>query len=219
MKILPEAPLNAKIEEALPAHLGGHMNRNWTDVGSLKYFINELDIKSMIDIGCGIGEQTFFAHNMGLHAVGVDGDYTVKRQKGPIYIEHDYAAGPLGGAYMKHVPESGFFDLGWSIEFLEHVDEKYIPNFMETFKLCKFMVVTHAYPGQGGHHHVNEQEKEYWIDIFNKNNFRYDFSLTNKIKSVSTMNKKQRTNRYTGEDEVKNWIELNGSVFINNRMT
>ena len=81
------------------------------------------------------------------------------------------------------------------------------------------MVVTHAYPGQGGHHHVNEQEKEYWIDIFNKNDFRYDFSLTNKIKSVSTMKKKHRPNRYTGEDEVKNWIEMNGSVFINNRMT
>ncbi len=218
MKILPESA-NIEIPEELPEHLGGHMNRNWTDKGSLKYFINDLDIKSMIDIGCGIGEQTILAHTMGLYAVGVDGDYTIKRPKEPVFINHDYSKASLGGAYMKHVPECGFFDLGWSIEFLEHVDEKHIPNFMETFKLCKFMVVTHAYPGQGGHHHVNEQEKEYWIDIFNKNNFRYDFSLTNKLKSVSTMNKKERTNRYTGEKEVKNWIQINGSVFVNNRMT
>jgi len=219
MKILPEAKEGASKENKLPEHLGGHMNRNWTDKGALNYFINELKVKSMVDIGCGIGDQTTLAHEMGIYSVGIDGDYTIGRPDNISFLIHDYSKGPLGGAYMTHLPESGFFDLGWSIEFLEHVDEKYIPNFMETFKLCKFAVVTHAYPGQGGHHHVNEQEKEYWIDLFNKSGFRYDLALTNGVKSASTMARKTRQNRYTKDKETKNWIELNGSVFVNNRMT
>lgn len=202
----------------LPKHLGGHANVTWHDEGSIDFFIKNFNIKSMIDIGCGPGMQTEIAHKKGLYSVGIDGDYTIKRNDDCKFQIHDYSVSPLGADNIKYLPKSGFFDLGWSIEFLEHVEEKYIPNFMETFKLCKFVVVTHAYPGQGGHHHVNEQEKEYWIDIFNKNGFNYDFKLTNKIKSVSTMHKKIRENRYTKTKEEKNWIELNGSVFVNNRI-
>mgnify|MGYP001348126729 CR=1 FL=1 len=215
MKILPEEKKVAVVESELPEHLGGHMNRNWTDTGTLKYFMDELGVKSMVDIGCGIGDQTIAAHSMGLYAVGVDGDYTIKRPAEPRFITHDYSKAPLGGAYMEHLPECGFFDLGWSIEFLEHVDEKYIPNFMETFKLCKFVVVTHAYPGQGGHHHVNEQEKEYWIKIFKKYGFKHSQKILNKVLSSSTMLKRNRKDRFSQQKRKMNWLDMNGSVFIN----
>ena len=149
----------------LPEHLGGHANKTWHDEGAVDFFINEFDIKSIIDIGCGPGMQTEVAHRRGLHAVGIDGDYTINRNPDCKFQIHDYSKGPLGLQNVEYLPTSGKFDLGWCVEFLEHVEEKYIPNFMETFKLCKIVVVTHAYPGQGGHHHVNEQEKEYWVKM------------------------------------------------------
>ena len=44
--------------EKLPDHLGGHLNKTHTDRGTLLYLKNKYNIKSMIDIGCGL-EQWF----------------------------------------------------------------------------------------------------------------------------------------------------------------
>ena len=202
-------------EERLPEHLGGHANITWHDEGAIDFFIKNFNIKSMIDVGCGPGMQTEIAQRKGLYAVGVDGDYTIKRNDDCKFQIHDYSTGPLDFENIKYKPKEGLFDLGWSIEFLEHVDEKYIPNFMETFKLCKFVVVTHAYPGQGGHHHVNEQEKEYWIKIFKKYGFKHSQKILNKVLSSSTMLKRNRKDRFSQQKRKMNWLDMNGSVFIN----
>ena len=86
---------------------------------------------------------------------------------------------------------------------------------METFKLCKFVVVTHAYPGQGGHHHVNEQEKEYWVQLFKKYGFKHSQKILNSVLQSSTMLKRNRKDRFTREKKKVNWLDINGSVFIN----
>ena len=49
-------------KNTLPEHLGGHANTTWHDEGSIDFFINKFNIKSMIDIGCGPGMQTEIAH-------------------------------------------------------------------------------------------------------------------------------------------------------------
>ena len=58
---------------------------------------------------------------------------------------------------------------------------------MVTFTSCKYLLVSHATPGQDGHHHVNCQNKEYWIDCFKKNNF---VELTEETKTFVDTNKK-----------------------------
>lgn len=40
---------------SLPEHLGGHKNRTHLDEGSLDHCIKILQVKSMLDIGCGPG--------------------------------------------------------------------------------------------------------------------------------------------------------------------
>ena len=76
----------------------------------------------------------------------------------------------------------------WSVEFLEHVQEQFIPNFLPDLKSGKFLVVTFARPHEdGGHHHVNCNTQEYWIKKIEDANFKFDIDLTDKVKKHSTM--------------------------------
>ena len=81
------------------------------------------------------------------------------------------------------------YDLGWSVEFLEHVDKKFENNYFETFKKCKYVFVTHAPKNAIGYNHVNLQDSLYWIELFKKNNFEYLENLTQLIRRSSTIEK------------------------------
>ncbi len=123
--------------------------------------IAKYDFKSVIDVGSGVGVNAkwFLDHGLDAHAVEGYPDY-LRNSVLPDgrMIAHDYTTGP-------YVPP-GNFDLGWSSEFVEHVEERFVPNFMATFKKCGHVCITHATPGQGGYHHVNEQPSEYWVKVF-----------------------------------------------------
>lgn len=133
------------------------------------YFFNTLNIKSIVDIGCGFGYAIDFIKKnfSNIEIIGIEGSpKVVSICLHPENIrQHDYNTGP----YMLEKT----FDLGWSTEFVEHVEEQYIPNFIATFKCCKYVAFSFGGPGQGGHHHVNCNTKEYWINKFKENNFEY----------------------------------------------
>jgi ribosomal protein L11 methylase PrmA len=57
-------------------HLGGHKGRTHIDKGILQFAKEVLDCKSVVDIGCGPGGQVYEALNLGMNAMGVDGDTT-----------------------------------------------------------------------------------------------------------------------------------------------
>ncbi len=124
-------------------------------------------IKSVLDIGSGVGVNAKWFLDHGIKAFGIEGFPDYLRHSvlpdGHMF-SHDYTKGPF------HL---GIFDLGWSSEFVEHVEEKYIPNFMVTFQNCRYACITHATPGQGGYHHVNEQPTEYWIQRFKEAGFTH----------------------------------------------
>lgn len=157
-------------------HLGGHAYMTHVDEGAVKTVMNELEIKSFLDIGCGTGGMIPIARNLGLDAVGVDGDDSFTREVD--IVIHDYTKGPSS--------LSRAFDLVWSVEFVEHVEEQYIDNFMKDFKLGKYVLITYS-PHPFGHHHVNPQEESYWIDLFTKHGFEFDQEMTLKIRAGSTM--------------------------------
>ena len=137
----------------------------------------------MIDVGCGAGCQTRFARSIGIEAVAVDGDFVIGKEVNDVVI-HDYVTGPL------IFNPSRQFDLGWSTEFVEHVEEKFLPNFMHTFRLCDNVLITYVPPERpGGHHHVNKRRADYWIGAFMENGFVFDWVVTRKIREKSTMAK------------------------------
>jgi hypothetical protein len=45
--------------------------------------------------------------------------------------------------------------------------------------------LTHALPGQGGYHHVNEQNAEYWIDKIESLNFRFNSLLSEYLRAIT----------------------------------
>ena len=174
--------------EKLPEHLGGGERRCHNDPGALKWAVSKFGIESMVDVGCGRGCVVQDGLDMGLDALGIDGDpghlhgeYSFTRPEEMPFLLHDYSQGPA--------PVDREFDLCWSVEFLEHVDPEYIPNYMDTFKKCKYVICTHAVPGMGGHHHVNCQEKEYWFEVFDDYGFDFSQDWTDKLRQKSSMKK------------------------------
>lgn len=141
------------------------------------YLTTEFPIKSMIDIGCGPGGVVDLATNRNIDAYGVDGDPTIEGiYDRDNFMLHDYTEGGF---------DPGIKDLCWAFEFLEHVYEKYIPNFFTTLSQCKIVFATHAFPGQKGTHHVNCQETEYWINVFAKYNFTHDAIRSKKLRDIA----------------------------------
>lgn len=180
------------MNKELPKHLGGHANRTHIDENTLKYLINNFKIKSMYDIGCGPGGMIDLVMKLGIKAIGIDGDFTINFPKHLNIIIHDFVTGPLN---------LDLVDLGWSCEFLEHVEEKYAQNYFSVFKKCKIICCTFATTSRG-YHHVNVQDQYYWDKIFHSYGFEKDCDATNSIRSCSTMK--------------RDFIRNTGTVYINN---
>lgn len=118
-----------------------------------KFLIERFGISSMLDVGCGEGHAVKFFHRMGVHSHGIEGMRSnLKNAVIPI-AHHDLLTGP----YIMPV------DLVWSCEVAEHIIEDKVDNFIDTLANGRVVAMTHAVPGQDGHHHVNCQTSEYWI--------------------------------------------------------
>lgn len=160
-------------------HLGGHCDITHVDCGALEFIIKEFCPKTMLDIGCGPGGMIAEAKRNNIDAIGIDGFPGKNKEKDVTIIIHDFTKG-----FFEHKKE---FDLGWSCEFVEHVEEKYQKNYMNSFSCCKVVAMTFAPPGKRGHHHVNCRTQEYWIDIFQKNGFLFDKKHTENFRQSSSL--------------------------------
>lgn len=137
-------------------HLGG--NISYGDPATFaptvwNYVIDRFCIKSVLDLGSGLGFASDYFFKKGLKVVAIEGmTENVEKSLYPA-IQHDLTKGPI---YSK-------VDLVHCQEVVEHIEEKYLDNLLTTMSCGKYLLMTNALPGQGGHHHVNEQPTEYWI--------------------------------------------------------
>jgi cyclopropane fatty-acyl-phospholipid synthase-like methyltransferase len=149
------------------------MDSNTYMVDVFGYLLVRHEIKSLLDVGCGYGAtMKWFADNGLCHVQGIDGcedAYAGSLMQSQTLL-HDFTTGPA--------PLTETYDLAWSAEFLEHVEEQYMANYMAAFQRAKLVIVTHGEPGQHGHHHVNCQDDEYWIDKFLSNGFKFNANET-----------------------------------------
>ena len=139
-----------------------------------------LEVRSVIDVGCGEGHAMRFFRDLGCRVVGVDGSIQARRDSviAEHHVVHDYTTGAYKPAEM--------FDLVWSCEFVEHVDERYMDNFLATFECCsRYLMITFAGPGQPGHHHVNCQPRQYWIDRIEALGLSFDEAFTEKTRDIA----------------------------------
>ncbi|MBC8436916.1 hypothetical protein H8D85_01185 [bacterium] len=177
-------------------HLGGHANITHIDTGALLYFKESIKLSTMLDIGCGPGGMLKEASNHNIFAEGIDGLPGPHRHSDVNIFIHDFCNGPFNHK-MK-------YDLGWSCEFLEHVEEKYIPNYMPSFQSCAYIAITYAPKGKGGHHHVNCKDFGYWVETFNKYNFDLLEDMTKNLRTSSSM--------------TRNFVRSTGLMFKNKEM-
>lgn len=198
-----------RINPDIPIHLGGHADKTHKDRGAMDWFQQVLGHKTFLDIGCGPGGMVELAEQYGMTALGIDGDHTVKRHNKDSFLIHDFTKGPA------NLPDR-VYDIGWCVEFVEHVHAEYIPNYMEAFKKCKAIVMTYAPPNTPGHHHVNCQDEKYWKKIMKKYGFRYDGNYTRELRIVSTMGTKM--NRMPPTKKQHRFVKNTGMYYINGNL-
>ena len=119
-------------------------------------------------------------------------------------VEHDFSRGPWW-------PEKTY-DAAWSVEFLEHVGTEYHFNYVTAFRKAGLIFAT-ASSGNGWHH-VELNEKSWWIRKYESYGFKYDEILTNEAINIARINKK----KFTGPHNVYLdgfYVRVTLMVFVN----
>lgn len=166
---------HASDQPPIPDHLGGFIAggdpETWMpDVW--EWVCETFQIGSTLDIGCGTAVNLAWFADRGLDVLGVDGHpaaIAAARLPGRV-VQHDFTTGPW------EPPRP--FDLGISTEFVEHVEPRFEPNWIAAARCCRYLMMSHALPGQGGMHHVNEQTSEYWIERMEAAGFEHMANVT-----------------------------------------
>ena len=70
-------------------------------------------------------------------------------------------------------------------EVVEHIDEEYVHNLLSSMACGKYIVMTNALPGQGGHHHVNEQPIGYWVNHLRDYKYEVLVEDTNRVRKLA----------------------------------
>jgi hypothetical protein len=114
-------------------------------------------------------------HKKGVRVVAVDGFRNSIEVSLYPAIQHDLT---IGAVFTR-------VDLVHCQEVVEHIEEEYLGNILDSFACGKYVLMTHAVPGQGGYHHVNCQPSEYWIAHLSERGFRLLEEDTNRIRVLA----------------------------------
>lgn len=139
------------------------------------YLINRFALKSVLDLGAGRGYSSAFFHQAGLQVLAVDGMRENCEKSLYPTAQFDLTQSSI---YCK-------VDLVHCQEVVEHIEEQYIENLLSSLANGKFILMTNALPGQGGHHHVNEQPTEYWIQHLKRYGCEVLLEDSNRIRQMA----------------------------------
>ena len=136
------------------------------------YIIELLNPKSVVDVGCGLGQWLYVFKKNGVKKIlGIDGDHVPKEK---IYVIENFFEFDLNNCENYINDEK--FDLAMSLEVAEHLAEDKAEVFINMLiRLSDTIIFSAALPGQTGEKHFNEQYPEYWIRLFKKHGYNiYD---------------------------------------------
>jgi len=119
-----------------------------------------LEPKSVIDVGCAIGDYVAHFKYMGADAKGLEGSIRclpfLKVPEDWVFIRD-----------LRLPVRVGHYELAVCFEVLEHVEPEYADQLVENLIRMSDQILTSAAPpGAGGHYHLNCQPREYWVQKF-----------------------------------------------------
>jgi SAM-dependent methyltransferase len=185
------------VSSSIYPHLGGNIKEGDAFTYSpavWDYIIGRFAIRSVLDVGSGLGYSCEYFFRKGLRVIAVDGlPENVVNAVFPT-VQFDLTTGSIQCKV----------DLVHCQEVVEHIGCEYLENLLSTLAAGKIILLTNALPGQCGHHHVNEQPTEYWIE----NLSRYDCHL---------LQEDTRRIRRIAEAEGATYLARTGTLYANRK--
>ena len=158
--------------------LGGNMWQGdpWTFSPRVwRYIIDRFAAESILDVGSGRGYAAQWFHKAGCKVVAMDAEIiNVKNALFPTVLHN--------------IMHSSFFcpvDVVHCQEVAEHIPEAFVQSFLDTLCNGKFIVMSHAEPGQDGHSHINCQPSKYWIEHIESKHYSLLIDDTTRVKKIA----------------------------------
>jgi SAM-dependent methyltransferase len=172
----------------------------WVDLSALRSAEKVVPIvrgivspRSVLDVGCGRGAwlNVWRAQNGVERVLGVDGVSADQLRATPARdfirnanLEAEFSVGER-------------FDLVQCLEVAEHLSPKAAPLLVSSLaRHGDVILFSAARPGDGGEHHVNEQEPEYWRDLFEAQGLRLYDTVRPRIAADATIDPWYRYNTF-----------------------
>ena len=156
------------------------------------------DYNTIFDIGCGMGLYINEFRKIGKMVLGCDySDSAIKMASKDFLV--------FKADVTKPILVNQIFDLVMCFEVAEHIHTRYSSQLVSNCTAFGNTVIFTAAPvGQGGVGHINEQPYEFWIDLFEKHNFRYNRPLSEAVRKI------------LHEEYVVDWLANNFMCFERN---
>jgi SAM-dependent methyltransferase len=147
----------------------------------------DISIKTYVDVGCGHGFLVAaLRHSPGFQntVFCIEGSRAAVQFWPDKYRKIYYTLVDLETASMSVFPTQNI-DAVISFEVAEHIRPQHAEHFVKLLvaRQPQWIFFTAATPGQGGRDHFNEQPLSYWIDIFNRYDYQFDFPVTLKMRN------------------------------------
>ena len=154
-----------------------------------------LGLKSVCDVGCGIGTWLHAFEERGVTDVrGFDGDYvdrTMLMIDPAKFSPHDLKTA---------LTVDRTFDLAMSLEVAEHLPESSAATFVESLvALAPAVLFSAAIPMQGGEDHINERWQSYWARLF----AAHGYTIVDCVRP-----------RFWHDDGVEFWYRQNSILYV-----
>ena len=132
------------------------------------HVFKDIPINSVLDVGCGQGAWLSVWKNFGVSDItGIDGSYVDCDNL--LIDEKDFISHDLSNEFNLNRR----FDIVQSLEVAEHLPEKSARGFVDSLVRHGDLIIFSAAPkGQGGDHHVNEQNYDYWRILFASHGYK-----------------------------------------------
>lgn len=130
---------------------------------------------SVFDIGCGVGIYIKEFKKMGKDVIGCDSSSVAQQYSKDFII---FSADVTQPIFLKKK-----YDIVICFEVAEHIMTQYSRQLVKNCTNNSDIVLFTAAPiGQGGVGHINEQPYDFWVDLFEEMNFKYNVELSEKIR-------------------------------------